>query len=159
LHVDLSAKYEADEAKRREEEATEVEHARVSGISDEDIAEALGVGTREGTRTGQAAGAAQGVGDIAGELAGQGDAAEPESGIGGANSGEVGYFDFGANEKPATPPGHQPKSKAAIDAIIKSGGREVFRGFPDPTHAAVMRAGQSFTGQGDYGNGVYVSTD
>jgi HK97 family phage portal protein len=52
-----------------------------------------------------------------------------------------------------------PHSKEQIDRLIAEGHREVFRGVTDTKHADAMRRGESFAGEGDYGNGIYVTTD
>lgn len=50
-------------------------------------------------------------------------------------------------------------SKKQIDDLVGRGWKEAFRGVSDPAHAAAMRQGVPFEGQGDYGNGIYLTTD
>jgi hypothetical protein len=60
---------------------------------------------------------------------------------------------------PAKPERPEVVTPARVTREVEAGGTELFRGFPTPAHAAAARRGELRSGEGDYGTGIYTTTD
>ncbi len=79
--------------------------------------------------------------------------ADPNNGIRGAEDAfhTAMTREFGGDAKP------QVTGPAGVDAAVKAGGIEGFRGLTDPKFTEQFRTGEHFSGRGIYGNGTYIA--